>query len=155
MSRAVAGARAGFWLVPTEAEVALARDFVNGLLDAGGVDVGTARTWLGVAGTSTSISAMVQGMTAYDRVAVHNSKVSGDEIATMSDRLLTSPVAQVLATWPMLQQLRAEVICAGALIVREVSRRVGVSMTVRETDILDGATLELLRAAASSAVEPS
>lgn len=134
---------------PTAAEVARARDFVNGLLDVSGVDVGTARTWLGVAGTTTSISAMVRGMTAYDRVAVHNSQVSLDEIATMSDRLLMTPVSQVLATWPMLQQLRAEVICAGALIVREVSRRVGVSMTVRETDILDGATLELLRTAAS------
>jgi exopolyphosphatase/guanosine-5'-triphosphate,3'-diphosphate pyrophosphatase len=134
---------------PTTAEVARARDFVNGLLDAAGIDVGTARTWLGVAGTTTSISAMVQGLTAYDRVAVHNSHVSVDEIATMSDRLLMTPVSQVLATWPMLQQLRAEVICAGALIVREVARRVGVTMTVRETDILDGATLELLRTAAS------
>jgi exopolyphosphatase/guanosine-5'-triphosphate,3'-diphosphate pyrophosphatase len=134
---------------PTAAEVAQARDFVNGLLDDGGVDVGTARTWLGVAGTTTSISAMVQGLTAYDRVAVHNSQVSVEEIAAMSERLLTTPVAEVLATWPMLQQLRAEVICAGALIVREVGRRVGVTMTVRETDILDGATLELLRTAAS------
>ena len=47
----------------------------------------------------------------------------------------------------MLQPLRAEVICAGALICGEVSRALGdrLPMTVRETDILDGATLELLR----------
>jgi exopolyphosphatase/guanosine-5'-triphosphate,3'-diphosphate pyrophosphatase len=134
---------------PTVDEVARARDFVNGLLDASGVDLSAVGTWLGVAGTTTSISAMVQGLTAYDRVAVHNSHVTVDEIATMAARLLTTPVAQVLATWPMLQQLRAEVICAGALIVEEVARRVGVTMTVRETDILDGATLELLRTAAS------
>lgn len=134
---------------PTADEVARARSFVNGLIDASGVDLAAAPTWLGVAGTTTSISAMVQGLTAYDRVTVHNSQVSVDEIAAMSERLLTMPVAQVLATWPMLQQLRAEVICAGALIVREVARRVGVTMTVRETDILDGATLELLRTAAS------
>ncbi len=140
---------------PTPDEVGRARDFVNGLLDDSAVDLAAAGTWIGVAGTTTSISAMVQGLTAYDRVAVHNSQVSVEEIAAMSERLLTSPVAEVLATWPMLQQLRAEVICAGALIVAEVAHRVGVPMTVRETDILDGATLELLRTAASSAGEPS
>lgn len=140
---------------PNAAEVAAARAFVNGLLDDCGVDLTPARTWIGVAGTTTSISAMVQGLTAYDRAAVHNSQVGVDEIAAMSLRLLTTPVADVLATWPMLQQLRAEVICAGALIVDEVARRVGAPMTVRETDILDGATLELLRTAASQTVEPS
>ncbi len=134
---------------PTADEVSRARAFVTGLLDESGVDLAAARTWIGVAGTTTSISAMVQGLTAYDRVAVHNSQVSVGQIAAMSERLLSTPVAQVLATWPMLQQLRAEVICAGALIVDEVARRVGVPMTVRETDILDGATLELLRTAAS------
>jgi exopolyphosphatase/guanosine-5'-triphosphate,3'-diphosphate pyrophosphatase len=140
---------------PTAHELGRARDFVNGLLDASEIDLAAAGTWIGVAGTTTSISAMVQGLTAYDRVAVHNSQVTVDEIAALSERLLATPVAEVLATWPMLQQLRAEVICAGALIVAEVARRVGVPMTVRETDILDGATLELLRTAASSTVEPS
>lgn len=132
---------------PSAPEVAEARAFVNDLLDCCAVDIAAARTWVGVAGTTTSISAMAQGLTAYDRVAVHNSQVTVDEIEAMTQRLLITPVAQVLATWPMLQQLRAEVICAGALIVGEVARRVGVPMTVRETDILDGATLELLRTA--------
>lgn len=130
---------------PAPDEVAAARAFVDSLLDESGVDISTARTWIGVAGTTTSISAMTQGLTAYDRAVVHNSAVTVEQIDAMAERLLTTPVAEVLATWPMLQQLRAEVICAGALIVQQVARRVGVPMTVRETDILDGATLELLR----------
>lgn len=130
---------------PTVGEISAARGFVDGLLDGCGVDVSAARTWIGVAGTTTSISAMVQGLTAYDRVAVHNSAVTVEQIDAMAERLLATPVGDVLATWPMLQKLRAEVICAGALIVQQVARRAGVPMTVRETDILDGATLELLR----------
>jgi exopolyphosphatase/guanosine-5'-triphosphate,3'-diphosphate pyrophosphatase len=130
---------------PTAAEIADARDFVGGLLDASGVPIGEAATWIGVAGTSTSLSALVQGLTTYDRVRVHNSTVEVAEISRLSEQLLAMPVAEVMAMYPMLQRLRAEVICAGALIVAQVAARLGVAMTVRETDILDGATLELLR----------
>lgn len=130
---------------PTTAEADAARDFVNGLLDGSGVDFASARTWIGVAGTATSISAMVQNMSEYDRARVHNSQVPTTDLRDMSERLLMTSSASVLEMFPMLQPLRAEVICAGALILREVSKRVGVPLTVRETDILDGATLELLR----------
>jgi exopolyphosphatase/guanosine-5'-triphosphate,3'-diphosphate pyrophosphatase len=130
---------------PTAPEIANARAFVDGLLDSSGVPVGDATTWIGVAGTSTSLSALAQGLTTYDRVRVHNSAVDVAEIGRLSEQLLAMPVAEVMATYPMLQRLRAEVICAGALIVAQVAARVGVAMTVRETDILDGATLELLR----------
>ena len=130
---------------PTAAEVAAARAFVDGLLDSSGVPISEAATWIGVAGTTTSLSALSQGLTAYDRTRVHNSVVGVDEIAGLSEQLLAMPVDEVLARHPMLQRLRAEVICAGALIVEEIAARVGEPMTVRETDILDGATLELLR----------
>jgi exopolyphosphatase / guanosine-5'-triphosphate,3'-diphosphate pyrophosphatase len=130
---------------PTASEVEAARAFVDDLLDSSGVPIGEASTWIGVAGTSTSLSALAQGLATYDRVKVHNSLVEVAEIGTLSEQLLAMPVAEVMRAYPMLQRLRAEVICAGALIVAEVAARVGEPMTVRETDILDGATLELLR----------
>jgi exopolyphosphatase/guanosine-5'-triphosphate,3'-diphosphate pyrophosphatase len=130
---------------PTAAEVGAARAFVDQLLDSSGIPLAEAATWIGVAGTATSLSAISQGLTTYDRTRVHNSTVDVDEIMRLSEQLLATPVDEVLATYPMLQRLRAEVICAGALIVAQVAARVGEPMTVRETDILDGATLELLR----------
>jgi exopolyphosphatase / guanosine-5'-triphosphate,3'-diphosphate pyrophosphatase len=130
---------------PTSSQVAAARDFVDGLLDGSGVPVGEARTWIGVAGTATSLSAMSQRLDTYDRSRVHNSLVAPDELKTLSGSLLATSVADVMKTYPTLERLRAEVICAGALIVSRVAARVGGPMTVRETDILDGATLELLR----------
>jgi exopolyphosphatase/guanosine-5'-triphosphate,3'-diphosphate pyrophosphatase len=130
---------------PTDAEIASARDFVDGLLSASGVPIHEAATWIGVAGTSTSMSAISQGLKTYDRGRVHNSTVEVAEINTLSEQLLAMPVTEVMRAYPMLQRLRAEVICAGAMIVAQVAARVGEPMTVRETDILDGATLELLR----------
>lgn len=130
---------------PTAAEVGAARAFVDQLLDSSGIPMAEAATWIGVAGTTTSLSAVSQGLTAYDRTRVHNSIVAVDEITRLSEQLLATPVDEVLAAYPMLQRLRAEVICAGALIVEQVAARVGEPMIVRETDFLDGATLELLR----------
>jgi exopolyphosphatase/guanosine-5'-triphosphate,3'-diphosphate pyrophosphatase len=130
---------------PTAEQVGAARAFVDQLLDSSGIPMAEAATWIGVAGTTTSLSAISQGLTAYDRTRVHNSVVEVDEITRLSEQLLATPVDEVLTTYPMLQRLRAEVICAGALIVEQVAARVGEPMMVRETDILDGATLELLR----------
>ena len=39
---------------------------------------------------------------------------------------------------------RADVICAGALIIARVSRRVDADLTVSESDILDGLVAGLL-----------
>lgn len=132
---------------PRADEVARARAFVADLIASSGVDVGAAVTWIGVAGTATSLSAMAQRLATYDRRRVHNSTVEPQALQRLAAELLTLPVATVMTRWPMLEALRAEVICGGALICSEVSKALGdrVPMTVRETDILDGATLELLR----------
>jgi exopolyphosphatase/guanosine-5'-triphosphate,3'-diphosphate pyrophosphatase len=131
---------------PTAAQIAAARSHVADLITGSGVDVAAARTWIGVAGTTTSLSALAQRLADYDRAKVHNSTVTPGDLHTLADDLLATPVEALIARSPLLPRLRAEVICAGALICSEVSRAIGddVDMTVRETDILDGATLELL-----------
>lgn len=128
---------------PTDAEVAAATAYVDGLLDAAGVDVGAARTWFGVGGTATSLSALVQGLTAYDRTRVHGSVVSRDDVMALAGRLLAMPVADVLG-FPTMQPGRADVICAGALICARVAARASVDLTVSEADILDGLVAGLL-----------
>jgi exopolyphosphatase/pppGpp-phosphohydrolase len=101
-------------------------------------------TWIGVAGTSTSISAMQAHLTTYDPEVVHNSTVEVADIIALSDHLLGLSTAEVRRQYPILQPLRAEVIAGGVLIAAELARRVACSMLVRETDILDGAALDLL-----------
>ena len=130
---------------PAAGEIRQARQFVDGLLDRAGTELAAVDTWIGVAGTSTSLTAMSQGLAAYDRTKVHNSVIDRPTIEALVDRLLSTSVADTIRDYPSLQPERAEVIAAGALIVAEVARRVDRPMLVRETDILDGAALKLVR----------
>lgn len=128
---------------PTVEQVAAATDFVDGLLDASGIDIASARTWVGVGGTATSLSALVQGLPVYDRAAVHGSTLTRSSLVELADRLLGQTVAEVLEC-PTMVPGRADVICAGALICARIARRASVDLTVSEADILDGLVLGLL-----------
>jgi exopolyphosphatase/guanosine-5'-triphosphate,3'-diphosphate pyrophosphatase len=127
---------------PLLKEVAAARSYVGGLLDGSGIDFPRVATWVGVGGTATSLSALVQSLPSYDRALVHGSVVAQVELAALTDRLLALPVAEVAAL-PTMVPGRADVICAGALICELVARRVGASLTVSEADILDGIVIHL------------
>ena len=135
---------------PTVDEVAEASEFIDDLLDASGVDFDAARSWLGVGGTATSLSAIAQGLAAYDRSRVHGSTVTRDQLADLAHVLLETPVAQVLEI-PTMVPGRADVICAGALICHRIAARLGVDLTVSESDILDGIVAGLLAPAAPGA----
>lgn len=128
---------------PTASEVDAARAFVDGLLEGCGLDLASARSWVGVGGTATSLSAIAQGLDAYDRARVHGSVLPRAQVDALAARLLTEPVAQVLRI-PTMVPGRADVICAGALICARVAARVGVDLTVSEADILDGVVAGLL-----------
>jgi exopolyphosphatase/guanosine-5'-triphosphate,3'-diphosphate pyrophosphatase len=131
---------------PTAAEIAAARATVTALLDGLAVPLAAPDlTWIGVAGTNTSIAAMTAGLAEYDPALVHNSTVPLEDLYALSERLLRLSVADTRRLYPLLEPLRAEVICAGVLIAAEAARRVGRPLVVRETDILDGAALDLMR----------
>lgn len=129
---------------PTLEEVSEASEFIDDLLDASGVDFDAPRTWLGVGGTVTSLSAIAQRLPQYDRERVHGSRVTREELGHLAQRLLAMPVAEVLDI-PTMVPGRADVICAGALICHRIAARMVVDLTVSETDILDGIVARLLR----------
>ncbi len=128
---------------PTPAQVAAASAMVDSLLDDSGIDPGAARTWLGVGGTATSLSAIAQGLPVYDRARVQGSTITRAALAALADRLLGIPVSEVL-TIPTMVPGRADVICAGALICARIAARASVDLTVSESDILDGIVAGLL-----------
>lgn len=122
---------------PTQTQISEASDYVNGLLDGSGIDFSEVATWVGVGGTVTSLSALVQGLNVYDRDAVHGSRIDRDELAAFAEQLLASSVEQV-NQHPTMVPGRADVICAGALVCRLISDRLTVPLLVSEADILDG-----------------
>lgn len=127
---------------PLPAEIAAAQAYIDELLDASGVEFGRVASWVGVGGTATSISALVQRLPVYDRNVVHGSVVDRSAIEALTDELLRLPIAEVTAL-PTMEPGRADVLCAGALICRQVGRRVRPPMLVSEADILDGIALGL------------
>lgn len=144
---------------PTAAEIAAAREVVrDGLAEAFRVvPVEQARTWVGVAGTMTTLSALAQKMPAYDSAAIHLSRVPYGELMGVCDELIAMPRAQRAGLGPM-HEGRVDVIGGGAIIVEELAealrRRAGIEeLTVSEHDILDGIALSIADRATSAGPE--
>lgn len=134
---------------PSPAEVADARRVVRERLDAAlrEVPVERARTWVGLAGTMTTLSALAQQLTAYDPAAIHLSRVSFGDLLAVCDRLITATRSQRAALGPM-HPGRADVIGGGAIVVQELAHvlrdRAGIEeLVVSEHDILDGIALSI------------
>lgn len=129
---------------PTADQIAAARTEVNRLLDACPVGLDDIATFIGVAGTVTSLTAVHLGLDAYDSQQVHGATMTGDEVLELANRLLAMSVAEVAALGPVAPE-RAKVLSAGALVVAEVARRVRVDLQASESDILDGIVMSILR----------
>ena len=129
---------------PGPDEIAKAREVATGILDEAfdAVPVSGVRTWVGVAGTITTLSAVAQRLTAYDPNAVHLSRLSRDDLDRLAGELLGMSRAE-RATHGGIHPGRIDVIGAGALIVdvlaAELAARAGVEeLVISEHDILDG-----------------
>jgi exopolyphosphatase/guanosine-5'-triphosphate,3'-diphosphate pyrophosphatase len=100
-----------------------------------------ARAAIGVAGTITSLAALDLGLDEYDRERVHGHVLTSDALQRELDRLVAVPVEERRTIRP-LDPDRAPVIVAGAVIVGEIVKFLGVDgIEVSECDILDGAVL--------------
>lgn len=134
---------------PTAVEVAAARDVVRERLGEAlrVVPVEQARTWVGVAGTMTTLAALAQRMTTYDPAAIHLSRVGFDELLPVCEEIIAMSHDQRAALGPM-HEGRVDVIGGGAIIVEELAdalgSRAGIDeLVVSEHDILDGIALSI------------
>jgi exopolyphosphatase/guanosine-5'-triphosphate,3'-diphosphate pyrophosphatase len=134
---------------PTADEIDDAREVVRqALRDAlDAVPVGGARTWVGVAGTMTTLAALAAQMTTYDPAAIHLSRVGFSDLLRVCDELISMSRPQRSALGPM-HDGRVDVIGGGAIIVEELAQaladRAGIDeLVVSEHDILDGIALSI------------
>ncbi|MFE4860825.1 exopolyphosphatase [Streptomyces sp. NPDC056670] len=96
------------------------------------------RTLVGLAGSVTTVAAISLGLSAYDSAALHHARISYEEVAEVTGRLLASTHAERAAI-PVLHPGRIDVIGAGALVLLAVMERTGArEVVVSEHDILDG-----------------
>jgi exopolyphosphatase/guanosine-5'-triphosphate,3'-diphosphate pyrophosphatase len=126
-------------IVAAEADIAAA---VDRALAA--VPGRTAATLVGLAGSVTTVTAIALGLTGYEPARIHHARVSYDEVAKVTADLLAMSSAQRLAN-PVMHPGRADVIGAGALVLRVIMERAGMtSVVASEHDILDGIAYSLL-----------
>ncbi|KRQ23698.1 exopolyphosphatase [Mycobacteroides sp. H001] len=136
---------------PTDDEIEAARDAVRAQLvrTFEVVPVQDARTWVGVAGTFTTLAALAHRLDAYDPAAIHLSRVPLERLSEVTSELIAMPRAQRAALGPM-HEGRVDVIGGGSIVVQELARefsaRAGITeLVVSEHDILDGIAMSLRR----------
>ncbi|GAS93499.1 ppx/GppA family phosphatase [Mycolicibacterium canariasense] len=134
---------------PTAAEIGEARAMVRERLDEAlrAVPVSQARTWVGVAGTFTTLAALAHGLQEYDPKLIHLSRTGFGDLLAMCDTLIRMSAAERAALGPM-HEGRADVIGGGAIIVEELATVLGElagidELVVSEHDILDGIALSI------------
>ena len=125
---------------PTPAEVAAATADITATVDRAlaAVPGRTASTLVGLAGSVTTVAAIALGLPGYDPARIHHAVVSYDEVAKVTSDLMAMPTARRLEI-PAMHPGRADVIVAGALVLRVIMERAGKATVVAsEHDILDG-----------------
>lgn len=139
---------------PSPAQIAATETDVRAAIEVAARDVPIARaaTFVGVAGTVTTLAAIVAGLPSYDPAAIHGSTMTAAEVAEVTDRLLAMTHEQ-RAGLPVMHPGRVDVIGGGALILRELVAAAGVSSVVAsEHDILDGIAQRLADGLAADSI---
>jgi exopolyphosphatase/guanosine-5'-triphosphate,3'-diphosphate pyrophosphatase len=105
---------------------------------------GEPATFVGLAGTITTVAAVEQGLATYDRDKIHHFHLTRPAVEDVFRTLATESREQRL--WnPGLEPERADVIVGGLCVLVEIMRYYGFDeCLVSEADILDGLALSLL-----------
>ncbi|MYW02206.1 Ppx/GppA phosphatase family protein [Streptomyces sp. SID3343] len=125
---------------PTAAQIAAATADVEAAiaLAADVVPMDRARTLVGLAGSVTTVAAIALDLDDYDSTAIHHARLTLDQVRTVTASLLASTHDE-RALVPVIHPGRVDVIGAGALVLRTIMERTGLTeVVVSEHDILDG-----------------
>jgi exopolyphosphatase/guanosine-5'-triphosphate,3'-diphosphate pyrophosphatase len=132
---------------PTEDEVRQAREWVARETKTAAAGMGgyQTATFVGTAGTVTSLAAMAQKLPAYEPARIHNHRLQLDTIQELEQTLLSRKKAD-RAGLPGLEKGREEVIAAGAIIIRTIMETMSVSeCLVSDLGLREGVLIDLVR----------
>jgi exopolyphosphatase/guanosine-5'-triphosphate,3'-diphosphate pyrophosphatase len=132
---------------PTDDEVLQAREWVareTKAAVAGISDYQTA-TFVGTAGTITSLAAMAQKLPTYEPARIHDYTLTLDTIRELEQTLLSRKKTDRVGL-PGLEKGREEVIAAGAIIIRTVMETLGLSsLLVSDLGLREGVLIDLAK----------
>lgn len=134
---------------PTQAQIEDARVFAQERLDDAfaRVPVEQAHTWVGVAGTMTTIAALAKELPEYDAEQVHLSGIPMPRLREVCTSLIAMTHTERAALGPM-HPGRVDVIGGGAIVTLALAeafaKKAGIDqLVVSEHDILDGIALSI------------
>jgi exopolyphosphatase/guanosine-5'-triphosphate,3'-diphosphate pyrophosphatase len=130
---------------PTAAQIEAVVADVRAAIEAARVDVSLDPdvTFVGVAGTVTTITALALGLDRYDPDAIHGATITAEQVRAVTEQLVHMS-RDVRAALPVMHPGRVDVIGAGALVLRTLVDEIGVAAVIAsEHDILDGIALSL------------
>jgi exopolyphosphatase / guanosine-5'-triphosphate,3'-diphosphate pyrophosphatase len=128
---------------PTGTQVAAAEAAIGTAIGHALSAIGTGRTLIGLAGSVTTVAAIALGLPAYDPQRIHHARISCPDVAKVTADLLAATRERRRAI-PVMHPGRADVIGAGALILRVIMERAGFDAVIAsEHDILDGIALSI------------
>ncbi|MDN6136150.1 Ppx/GppA phosphatase family protein [Corynebacterium sp.] len=135
---------------PTETEVEIASDYVAERMSEVEkiVPISEAVTFVGCAGTFTTLSALAQGLESYDAELIHGSELRFDALRVLTKQLIAES-AETRALNPVIHPGRADVIGGGSVAVEGIMQMIERNSSARsfyisEKDILDGLTAAIV-----------
>ncbi|MCP9439105.1 MAG: Ppx/GppA family phosphatase [Nitrospira sp.] len=132
---------------PTSQEIEQAREWVRREIQTAveGVQGYHAATFVGTAGTITTLAAMAQELPAYEPARIHNYELALSTVRELEQMVLSRKKADRIGL-PGLEKNREEVIAAGAIIVRTVMETLGMAkLLVSDLGLREGVLIDLAR----------
>ncbi len=130
---------------PSSEEIEQARTWVRWetVGAVAGMDGLTSATFVGTAGTVTSLAAMAQGLPMYEPARIHNYRLELETVRDLEQLLLPRKKADRVGI-PGLEKSREEVIAAGTIILRTIMETLGMSrVLVSDLGLREGVLLDL------------
>jgi exopolyphosphatase/guanosine-5'-triphosphate,3'-diphosphate pyrophosphatase len=130
---------------PAEDEIRRAREWVRKETESAMADMPDyeTATFVGTAGTITSLAAMAQRLPVYEPARIHNYVLKLETVQALERMLLERSHANRTGL-PGLEAGREEVIAAGAIIIRTVMETLGMSdVLVSDLGLREGVLIEL------------
>jgi len=131
---------------PTDGEVGQAREWVARETKAAVADMDQYQTatFVGTAGTITSLAAMAQKLSTYEPARIHNYQLHLTSIQELEQTLLSRKKADRTGL-PGLEKGREEVIVAGTIIIRTIMETLGLSsLLVSDLGLREGVLIDLV-----------
>jgi len=130
---------------PTDGEVQQAREWVARETKAAVAGMGNYQTatFVGTAGTITSLAAMAQKLNSYEPARIHNYQLQLSTIQELEQTLLSRKKTDRVGL-PGLEKGREEVIVAGAILLRTIMETLGMSaVLVSDLGLREGVLIDL------------